>query len=150
MDHQAFAELLGNYGEFVGAIAVVVTLMYLALQIRQSTRSNYVNRGDIARERLFAINDSVMNHEALANLISQCRDPLIGEVSSVDQERIERFAQQYLVTFWGVEAAHRNVEMPEEKYVTFCDEFRGIVETYPGLAPSMTKVLKPLGPRPGA
>ena len=39
MDHQAFAQLLGNYGEFVGAIAVVVTLAYLAVQIRQSTKA---------------------------------------------------------------------------------------------------------------
>lgn len=37
MDHQAFAQLLGNYGEFVGAIAVVATLLYLARQIRQNT-----------------------------------------------------------------------------------------------------------------
>ena len=36
MDHQAFAQLLGNYGEFVGAIAVVATLAYLAVQIRLS------------------------------------------------------------------------------------------------------------------
>ena len=31
------AQLLGNFGEFVGAIAVVVTLAYLATQIRQNT-----------------------------------------------------------------------------------------------------------------
>ena len=47
MDHQAFAQVLGNYGEFVGAIAVVVTLGYLATQIRQSnqagSRESYVN-----------------------------------------------------------------------------------------------------------
>jgi len=36
MDHQAFAQLLGNYGEFVGSIAVVATLGYLAVQIRQT------------------------------------------------------------------------------------------------------------------
>jgi hypothetical protein len=30
---------LGNFGEFVGAIAVVVSLIYLAVQIRQNTRS---------------------------------------------------------------------------------------------------------------
>ena len=30
---------LGNIGEFVGAIAVVVSLVYLAVQIRQNTRS---------------------------------------------------------------------------------------------------------------
>ena len=37
MDHLTFAQLLGNYGEFVGAIAVVVTLVYLAQQLRQNT-----------------------------------------------------------------------------------------------------------------
>ena len=31
-------EDLGNLGEFVGALAVVVSLIYLAIQIRQSTR----------------------------------------------------------------------------------------------------------------
>lgn len=43
MDHQAFAQLLGNYGEFVGAIAVVVTLAYLAVQVRQSKAATDVN-----------------------------------------------------------------------------------------------------------
>ena len=36
MDLMSTAQLLGNLGEFVGAIAVVVTLVYLSLQIRQS------------------------------------------------------------------------------------------------------------------
>ena len=34
MDHQAFAQMLGSYGELVGAIAVVATLMYVAVQVR--------------------------------------------------------------------------------------------------------------------
>ena len=38
------AQLLGNFGEFVGAIAVVVTLGYLAIQIRQNTRSQDQSR----------------------------------------------------------------------------------------------------------
>jgi hypothetical protein len=42
VDHQEFAQLLGNYGEFVGSVGVVVTLGYLAVQIRQNTRSNRV------------------------------------------------------------------------------------------------------------
>ena len=45
MDHQAFAQLLGNYGEFVGAIAVVVTLVYLAFQVRHSSRAIEINSG---------------------------------------------------------------------------------------------------------
>ena len=33
------AQLLGNFGEFFGAIAVVVTLIYIAYQLRQNTQS---------------------------------------------------------------------------------------------------------------
>ena len=32
-----FSQLLGNYGEFVGAIAILITLFYLATQVRQNT-----------------------------------------------------------------------------------------------------------------
>ncbi len=39
MDHQDIAQLLGNYGEFIGAIAVVTTLIYLVVQIRQNTNT---------------------------------------------------------------------------------------------------------------
>ena len=37
MDHQESAQLLGNYGEFVGAIAAVITLGYVAIQTRQNS-----------------------------------------------------------------------------------------------------------------
>lgn len=39
MDHQAFAQLLGSYGEFIGSVAILVTLIYLAIQTRQAGRS---------------------------------------------------------------------------------------------------------------
>ena len=39
MDFMDTAQLLGNLGEFVGAIAVVVTLAYLAVQVRQSNHA---------------------------------------------------------------------------------------------------------------
>jgi hypothetical protein len=39
MDHQAFAQLLGSYGEFIGSVAILVTLIYLAIQTRQTGSS---------------------------------------------------------------------------------------------------------------
>ena len=33
-----WSSILGNIGEFVGSIAVLATLLYLAMQIRQNTR----------------------------------------------------------------------------------------------------------------
>jgi len=37
MNHQYIAQLLGNHGKFLGAIAVFVTLIYLAGHLRQNT-----------------------------------------------------------------------------------------------------------------
>ena len=36
MDLQSTAQLLGNLGEFIGSVMVLVTLVYLAVQVRQS------------------------------------------------------------------------------------------------------------------
>lgn len=55
MDHQTFAQLLGNYGEFFGSIAVFATLFYLAVQTRRATEVN--------RTRTFQeIFDSITSH----------------------------------------------------------------------------------------
>jgi len=66
MDHQAFAQLLGNYGEFVGAITVLATLAYLAYQLRQGTRA--LERADVRAimERFDAFFISLEHQETAA------------------------------------------------------------------------------------
>jgi hypothetical protein len=43
MDLMEVTQLLGNVGEFVGAVAVVVTLVYLAIQVRHSRAATEAN-----------------------------------------------------------------------------------------------------------
>lgn len=43
MDLMSTAQLLGNLGEFGGAIAVVITLVYLAVQVRHSKEATEAN-----------------------------------------------------------------------------------------------------------
>ncbi len=38
MNVMDMAQLLGNFGEFIGAIAVVVSLIYIAIQVRRNTQ----------------------------------------------------------------------------------------------------------------
>ena len=46
------AQLLGNFGEFFGAIAVVATLIYLSVQIRQNTAATQAtSRDSVAKAR---------------------------------------------------------------------------------------------------
>ena len=67
MDQQAFAQLLGNYGEFVGAIAVVATLVYLAVQVRHSKESLDANTKAIRGQAISDISRNV--HEQMSMII---------------------------------------------------------------------------------
>jgi len=87
MDHQAFAQLLGNCGEFVGAIAVFVTLFYLTIQIRHSNRQNQRD----AIRHLEALNAFVeQQHQNIVYLAGALLD--FPSTREIDYEHREAFA----------------------------------------------------------
>ena len=49
------SQVLGNLGEFIGAIAVVATLFYLALQVRHSRESTDANTRALEESRSLAL-----------------------------------------------------------------------------------------------
>jgi hypothetical protein len=60
MDAFQLFQLLGNLGEFFGAIAVVVTLIYLAIQIRQNSAQLRINSYQVSTERNRNLRDNVL------------------------------------------------------------------------------------------
>jgi hypothetical protein len=69
------AQLLGNFGEFVGSIAVVTTLIYLAMQIRQNTHS----------QRLAAA-QNILGTSSQTGMISAVDEPLSNLLASLASE----------------------------------------------------------------
>ena len=65
------AQLLGNFGEFAGAIAVVVTLLYLAAQVRQSKLATEANTKII---RAQAISGVTLNVQSEMQIFAQTRE----------------------------------------------------------------------------
>ena len=71
MDLMSTAQLLGNFGEFFGAIAVFVTLAYLTIQVRQKSSNmdaNALQSWSVAAASVYlatAQNDS--NSKAIAH-----------------------------------------------------------------------------------
>ncbi len=78
------AQLLGNFGEFVGAIAVVVTLAYLSVQVRQHSEAvRSSTRSDIARGQMDANYVLAQNPELVLNCYSLLRGKDLGEAERV-------------------------------------------------------------------
>jgi hypothetical protein len=100
MDHQAVAQLLGNYGEFIGAIAVVITLVFVGLQVRQSART-MAQSNKLAQSA--TLNESLRQFSQFRRVLAT--DPDLnkiwiegrvgGELSEVDRQRFFFFAREY-------------------------------------------------------
>jgi len=76
-------EALGNIGDFIGDIAVVVTLIYLAVQIRQNTRQlgesaklSRIQARDVAFQSFSEFRSKVVSNADVAELyLRGLRDP---------------------------------------------------------------------------
>ena len=67
-------EAIGAIGEVVGGIAVVVTLVYLAIQIRQNT---HMSRASMTKDLMLASRAAIMgnaSNDSLARIWAEIRD----------------------------------------------------------------------------
>jgi len=122
MDLQSTAELLGNIGEFVGAIAVVVTLGYLAVQVRHSKEATEANTRLAEESHRLAL---AQNQIARVNLIErQMRDlsssPNLAEIfEKYDREGIgalnpaerRRFSSWHITQHYVLDSQHYQYEL---------------------------------------
>ena len=105
---------LGSIGEFVGSIVVMLTLIYLAVQVRQNTAQQ-------KREETVSI------QRGQNQVVSQLRDPAMvrayvraadGETPATvaDRSRAIVWVVQYLNHFQIVHDLYRNRALDEETY----------------------------------
>ena len=96
---------LGNLGEFVGAIAVVISLVYLAAQIRQNTRALHSSSYSQAAEQLWLANLAIAQDRDLARIVA---DDSAGEPLSL--EDTARLNSVLNLFFYGCENLFRQYE----------------------------------------
>ena len=91
MDHQAFAEMLGNYGEFLGSVAVLATLLYLAAQIKQNSMLAKAQLETDVMQAFSSVQQFSYQHP---EVVAKVRAGV--ELSEVEVEVWQGFLQNYL------------------------------------------------------
>lgn len=90
---------LANLGEFIGGIFVVVSLIYLALQVRQNTQSLRAENYARALDRISAIQSQLTRESDLADLVTR---GVVSTAALTPAERI-RFTWAFYETFGAFE-----------------------------------------------
>jgi len=118
---------LGNLGEFIGAIAVVISLVYLAAQIRQNTRALHGSSYAQSAEQLWLVNLAIARDGDLARIWAEniAGKPLALE----DAVRLEAALD---CAFFGLENLFRQYE----RGLLDPDTWENVVRNAPRLAPT--------------
>ena len=137
-------EALGAIAELIGGLGVIATLAYLAIQIRQNTRSMRASTYQNILLTSIETRRTIAQDEGLAKLMVATRRPL-GELDELARFRIRNVAVAILRTF---ENAHYQYtrgmieEMLWEPWTAnieyFCRGF-GVRELWPELLPLLNR-----------
>jgi hypothetical protein len=126
-------EAMGNFGDFVGGIAVIVTLLYLAWQIRKNT--NFVrtaSRQDVVKS-FRQWNRHLFEIDGLAEitLVGALRYP---DLAQPDRVKFACWMSDHCLHFQSVFALYESGELEEETYQAYLAFFVGQLITPGGAA----------------
>ena len=85
MGDQALAELLGNWGEFLGSIGVLATLIYLSIQVGQAKKATRAQIVQSATEQVNQVNLLIASDPSWAAIMkkeSESLDEMLPEERS--------------------------------------------------------------------
>ena len=124
-------DAIGAVAELVGAIAVVMTLLYLAVQIRQSNR---LSRFQSARDVFEQINDNnrlVVENQDLRMLASKNFDSLKNEES----KQLSVFVARQLNAFTNLQTAYDQGLIDEALFMAGKDGVGVFISDWPNIQP---------------
>ena len=89
---------LGNLGEFLGALAVFVSFVYLATQIRQNTRALRTQADDQTRATVFQLNEFLVSNRDVCE-IAISGSQTIESLDLADRIRFDLLMQNTFIMY---------------------------------------------------
>ena len=122
MDLMSVAQLLGNFGEFFGAIAVVVTLAYLAVPISQGTHATRAASRDAAMAHTLSFFQQGLDNQVIA----RAEHKRVGgqQLDDFEQHQLLRYQSYNFKIFENIHTHHEQGVIPDDEW----EYFRGIMK----------------------
>ena len=124
-------DAIGASAEFVGAIAVVLTLLYLAVQIRQSNRLSKFQSARDVFEQIDDNNRLVVESKELRTLSSKAYDSLTDEES----KQLAVFVGRQLNAFTNLQTAYDQDLIDEALFIAGKSGGGVFISDWPNIQP---------------
>jgi hypothetical protein len=104
---------LGNLGEFISGLAVVVTLVYLAIQIRHNTRAVRSSMHHAMIDSTLRIAESLSDNADVARIVLRA-DEDYDNLTQEELIRFEAYGERVFSNFESVFYSYRNSMIEED------------------------------------
>ena len=119
-------EAVGAVGEILGAIAVLVTLVYLATQVKQSNDLARFNASKELVNQFNEINRLVATDASLRRILAET-----GELSADEREQAYHFSIMFCNVWLSAQIAHDRNQIEESVYAACVQDVRVELERWP-------------------
>ncbi len=134
-------DAIGAIGEIIGALAVVITLIYLSIQTRHNSKISLSSMELELRNSASSINDLLMSDPIVSELAKKLSDPNLV-IEEVDTMAADAFAIRQFHNWSSANVAYRNGMLSEQSWrLLYLHEVPRVVRKYPGLLPRFEAIL---------
>ena len=141
-------EAIGSIGDIVSAIAVLITLIYLASQIRQS---NQIARNEAEldiRNQVHQIHGNVLSSPETAAVLAKLRMNQ-KDLNPMENELAISFTKQVIQLLTCAEEAYKNNLLSRYSYDIWLRNTEDTMNEYPGVVEHFNTVVETFGIRFG-
>ena len=134
-------EAAGAIGEIVGAVAVILTLLYLAKQVKQSVGVARASQNRVLLESYEGINDIVLSNTHIADALKAVENPERGK-NRPESVVFRHLGYRWINVWVSAQMSFDNGQISTTEYEFYKDDFKNIVDLYPGMIPYVIEELR--------
>ena len=126
-------EALGNLGDFLGGIAVIITILYLAFQVRQNTAALRAQSRQEIVESYRSFNRPFISDPTVAGVWDQGLRSFPNQ-EEPDRSRFAALLVDQILHFQGALALHESGSLDDETFRAYRDHCAALLSTPGGAA----------------
>ena len=130
-------DAIGATGEILGALSVLITLIYLASQVTLTRNSFKFSTARDIMDKFDRLNGQVVADEKLRNALMK-----EGELTSDEEEQVYTFTNMYCNTWQVVETAYRNGLIDDGFYAAGKKDVLFEMKRWPNFGPFVLRWLE--------
>ena len=133
-------DAIGAIGEVVGALAVVISFMYVAVQVKQSNRQAASDSGFALLSEFSRVDELILTTPEMIALMVKLESE--EDLTKEERKRSEHFGFRLINNWMAADIAHQNGLLDADMYDDMIADARYNITTYPQLKNILVKLFE--------